>query len=95
MSTMNLNASTADQLIGLDPAQWTPLQTDVTMAVALAKFRAFEDQAYRVGDMVRLGLIKRVEASDLLHGAANYNSLVFEYGPDRIQQIIAAGLEAE
>jgi hypothetical protein len=41
---------------------------------------------------VRLGLLKKAEAADVLQEAAAYNSLVFEYGADKIQKIMAAGL---
>lgn len=69
---------------------WTPLQTDVCMSVALAKRDAFIAEAQRVTELVRLGLLKKPDAADTLHEAAIYNQLYFEYGADHIQQIMAA-----
>jgi hypothetical protein len=68
------------------------LQMDFNVAIANAKIAEFESQAYRAGDMVRLGLLNRADAADLLHEAAIYNGLIFEYGQDRIQQIMAEGI---
>ena len=39
---MNLNQTEQPTL---DPTRWTPLQTDICMAVANAKLQAFEEQA--------------------------------------------------
>lgn len=73
---------------------WTQLQTEVCMSVANAKFYQFVFEAERLADFVRLGLITRSVAADMLQEAANYNSLAFEYGTDRIQQIMSAALIA-
>ena len=72
----------------------SPLQIDVSIKVALAKLAEFENQAYRIGDLVRLSILRRADAADMLHEAAIYNSLIFEYGADRIQKIIADAFEA-
>jgi len=74
---------------------WTPLQTEVCMSIALAKLDAFIAESYRVGDLVRLGLLQRADAADTLHEAATYNELYFEYGRDRIQGIMADALNAK
>jgi hypothetical protein len=81
--TLSLNA---------DPCkitQWTALQTEICMNVANAKFFAFVDEAERVADFVRLGILDRHRAVECLHEAAIYNSLIFEYGADRIQAIMS------
>jgi hypothetical protein len=75
--------------------EWTPLQADVCMCIANAKFIAFENEAFRCGDLLRLGLLKRSEAADVLHEAAIYNQLYFEYGIDAIQAIMSAALDSE
>jgi hypothetical protein len=72
----------------------SPLQIDVNIRVALAKISEFENQAYRLGDWIRVGQMTRAEAADILHEAAIYNSLVFEYGADRIEKIMADAFEA-
>ena len=76
----------------LDIINWSPLQTRVTMAVATAKYDEFGIQAFNVGELVRLKLLGRAEAADLLHEAAIYNSLIFEYGADAIQLLMSDGL---
>jgi hypothetical protein len=68
------------------------LQMDFNVAIANAKIAEFENQAYRAGHMVRMGLLRRADAADLLYEAAIYNGLIFEYGQDRIQQIMAEGI---
>lgn len=52
------------------------LQMDFNVAIASAKIAEFENQAYLAGDMVRMGLLRRADAADLLHEAAIYNSLI-------------------
>ena len=71
---------------------WTPLQTEICMNVALAKRDAFIAEAQRVAAFVRLGFITRTVAADYLHEAAIYNQLTFEYGTDAIQAIMSAAL---
>src|SRR6266404_3329131 len=68
------------------------LQMDFNVAIANAKIVEFENQAYRAGGLVCLGLLDRAEAADLLHEAAIYNGLILEYGQDRIQRIMAQGI---
>lgn len=68
---------------------WTPLHADVCMSVALAKRDAFIAEAQRVAELVRLGLLAKAVAVDMLHETAIYNSLYFEYGTDQIQEIMA------
>ena len=85
MSTFNLNAET-------DIGAWTQMQTEVCMRVANAKYFQFIAEAERLAEFVRLGFITRATAGDMLHEAAVYNSLIFEYGQDRVQSIMAAAL---
>ena len=87
MSTFNLNAEPCD--IGA----WTQLQTEVCMSIANAKHYQFIFEAERLADFVRLGHT-RVMAGDMLQEAAHYNSLVYEYGQDRVQSIISAAMIA-
>jgi hypothetical protein len=89
--TLNLDA----EWIAIDPTNWTALQTEICMSVALAKRDAFIAEAQRVGEFVRLGFITRAVAADYLHEAALYNSLIFEYGADAVQAIMSAALESE
>jgi len=72
---------------------WTPLQTDICMSVALAKRDAFIAKAERVAELVRLCLLTKADAADTLHEAAMYNQLYFEYGADHIQGIMARAIE--
>jgi hypothetical protein len=83
--TLNLNAE-------IDPTKWTALLTEMCMNVALAKWDAFIAEAERAAEYVRLGFITRAVAADYLHETALYNELVFEYGADAIQAIMAAAL---
>jgi hypothetical protein len=71
---------------------WTPLQADICMSIALAKRDAFMAEAQRVAAFVRLGFITRTVAADYLNEAAIYNQLTFEYGTDAIQAIMSAAL---
>jgi hypothetical protein len=72
---------------------WSPLQIEVCMSVAMAKRDAFIAEAYRIGDLVRLRVLDRATAADTLHEAATYNELYFEYGRDEIQEIMASALD--
>jgi hypothetical protein len=88
--TLNLDA----EWIAIDPTKWTKLQSEICMSVALAKRNAFISEAQRMGEFVRLGFITRATAADYLHEAAVYNSLIFEYGENAVQAIVAAAFEA-
>jgi hypothetical protein len=79
----------------IDLTKWTALQTEICMNVALAKRDAFIAEAERLAEFVRLGFITRAVAADYLHEAALYNQLIFEYGADHIQAIMAAALDGE
>jgi hypothetical protein len=89
--TLNLDA----EWIAIDPTKWTPLQTEICMSVALAKRDAFISEAQRMAEFVRLGFITRATAADYLHEAAIYNSLIYEYGADTVQAILAAAFDSE
>jgi hypothetical protein len=88
--TLNLEAEIE---IPCDVTKWTKLQTEICMNVANAKFHAFIVEAERMAEFTRLGFITRATAADYLHEAAIYNSLIFEYGADRIQKIMAEAFE--
>lgn len=75
-----------------DITDWSPLQVRLTIAVANAKYYAFEEAAHDVGELLQLELIGKTDAADLLQEIAIYNQLPFEYGQDRIQKIMADGL---
>ena len=87
MSTFNLNGET-------DIGAWTQMQAEVCMRIANAKYYQFIAEAEHLAEFVRLGFINRTMAGDMLQEAANYNSLAYEYGQDRIQQIMSAALIA-
>ena len=74
---------------------WSPLQIEVCMSVAMAKRDAFIAEAYRIGDLVRLKVLDRATAADTLHEAATYNELYFEYGREHIQQLMANAMDAK
>jgi hypothetical protein len=93
--TLNLQADLREQWEALDPHKWTPLQTEVCMNVANAKLYAFEAEAERIAELIRLKLISKAEGADRLHIAAIYNQLVYEYGTDRVQNIVAAAFDRE
>jgi hypothetical protein len=76
-------------------SDWSLLQTDVCMSVALAKRSEFINQAHRLGDLVRFGRLSVADAADTLQEAATYNQLCFEYGTDQIQDIMAQALGFE
>ena len=78
-----------------DPAQWNPLQVDIVLGVANAKYNEFVGATDYVARLVRGRLITKQDGVDTLHEAALYNGLYSEYGRDEIQSIIAAAFEAE
>ena len=88
---LNLDA----EWTAIDPTKWTALQTELCMSIALAKRDAFAAEAERAAEFVRLGFITRATAADYLHEAAIYNQLIFEYGADAIQAIVAAAFDSE
>ena len=95
MSTLNLEADLEQQCLAMDQAMWTTLQTEITMNIANGKWWAFVAECDRAAEFVRLGLITRTVAADYLHSAAAYNALLYEYGTDRVQKVMAAALASE
>jgi hypothetical protein len=94
--TINLEADVNEQFKAMDPTTWTALQTEICMNVANAKFYAFVAEAERIShDYVRLGVVPKQTAADYLHQTAIYNQLYYEYGVDRIEQIMSAALASE
>lgn len=65
---------------------------DVKRTIATAKIAEFENQCYRLGDIVRIKLLSRPIAADILRDAAVSNGLVREHGDQVIQAILAEGL---
>ena len=92
---INLEADLEEQCAALDERKWTALQTEITMNVANAKWWAFVGECDRAAEFVRLGLITRTIAADYLHNAATYNALLYEYGTDRVQKVMANALQSE
>ncbi|WP_316219420.1 hypothetical protein [Bradyrhizobium sp. SZCCHNR2026] len=78
-----------------DPTQWTPLQLDIVLGVANAKYHEFVRAADYIARLVRSRLITKQDGVDTLHEAALYNGLYAEYGRDEIQSIIATAFESE
>jgi hypothetical protein len=66
---------------------------DVRRTIATAKIAEFENQCYRLGDIIKTRLLSRPVASDILLDAALSNGLVNEHGDEIIQSIITNGLE--
>jgi hypothetical protein len=92
--TVNLEADIGEQLDAMDERRWTKLQSEICMNIATAKHDAFVWEAERMAEWIRLGIITRPIAAEYLHTAAAYNSLIFEYGADQIQKIVAEAFEA-
>jgi hypothetical protein len=67
---------------------------DVKRTIAAAKIAEFENQCYRLGDIIKTGLLSPPWAADILLDAAVANGLVHEHGGDVIQQIMAEGLSS-
>jgi hypothetical protein len=65
---------------------------DVKRTIATAKIAEFENQCYRLGDIIKTKLLSPPTAADILLDAAMSNGLVHEHGDDVIQQIMAEGL---
>lgn len=86
---LNLEADVTEQLAP-NAKNWTALQSQTCMNVANAKLYAFEAEADRLSEFVRLGLITRVMAADYLNTAAAYNALYYDYGADQVQRIMSA-----
>lgn len=70
-------------------APWSPLQKRLCIGIALAKRDAFIDAACYMADLVKMRMLDRAEAAELLQVAADHNSLAYEYGADHIQAIMA------
>jgi hypothetical protein len=68
------------------------LRLDVRQAVATAKIAEFENQSYRLGQVVTTGLLGRAPAADLLLDIATAQGLTREHGDSLIQAIISGGL---
>jgi hypothetical protein len=81
-----------EDLIRQDALNLPALRLDVRRAVATAKIAEFENQSYRLGYVIRTGLLDRLAAADLLLNIATAHGLVREQGDDVIQSIIANGL---
>jgi hypothetical protein len=79
--------------IGSNAPDIGALLLDVRRSIATAKICEFENQAYRLGDIVSVKLLTRAAAADVLFYAADGNGLRFEHGDDVIQEIIARGLD--
>jgi hypothetical protein len=69
------------------------LRLEVRRAIATAEIAEFENQAYRLGQIIATGLLGRAPAADLLLDVATANGLVRVQGDDVIQSIIADGLD--
>ena len=67
---------------------------DVKRTIATAKIAEFENQCYRLGDIIKTKLLSPPVAADILLDAAVSNGLVHEHGDDFIQQIMADGLNS-
>ena len=65
---------------------------DVRRMIATAKIAEFENQACRLGEIVKLKLLSPPIAADILLDAAVSNGLIREHGDDVIQLIMADGL---
>jgi hypothetical protein len=65
---------------------------DVRRTIATAKIAEFENQCYRLGDIIKTKLLSRPVAADILLDAAVSNGLVREHGEAVIQEIMAEGL---
>jgi hypothetical protein len=83
----------SEDLLKRDVLNLPALSQDIRRAVAVAKIAEFENQAYRLGHVVRMGFLEIVEAADLLLEIATSNGLVAEQGDDIIQSIIANGMD--
>jgi hypothetical protein len=93
--TLNLESDIGEQLRALDELKWTKLQTEICMNVANAKYYAFVAEAERAAEYIRHGFLTRTAAADCLHTTALYNQLYFEYGRDRIQELMAVAFNSE
>jgi hypothetical protein len=83
----------SEDLLKRDVLNLPALHRDVRRAVAVAKIAEFENQAYRLGHVVRMDFLSRPAAADFLLEIATGNGLVHEHGDDAIQSIIANGLD--
>jgi hypothetical protein len=68
------------------------LKRDVQRCIATAKINELENQAYRLGDFVRVRLIGAAAAADILQECALANGLVHEHSDGFVQAIIVDGL---
>jgi hypothetical protein len=91
--TINLESDLEEQAAAMDEKKWTRLQSEVCMNVANAKFYAFAEEAERMAEFVRLGMVPRLVAADYLHQSAAYNQLYYEYGADSVQKVMARAFE--
>lgn len=60
--------------------------------VALARLRAFEDECFRLGELIYDDAVRRREIVDFLEDLATANGLIAVEGPGLIHNMIAAGV---
>lgn len=82
-----------EDAIRQDALNLPSLRMDVQRAVATAKIAEFESQSYRLGYVIKTGLLDRAAAADLLLNIATAHGLIREQGDGIVQSIIANGLD--
>ena len=65
---------------------------DARREIAIAKLTELDFQSYRLGELVREGLLARGTAAETLYDAALGNGLIRTHGSELIECILADGL---
>jgi hypothetical protein len=73
----------------------TPISDSTLRVVTQAALGLFEKQAHELCINVRLGLITRSEAVEILEVKATYNQIIWYCGPQRAEQIMAEHLNTK
>ncbi|MBR1140428.1 MULTISPECIES: hypothetical protein [Bradyrhizobium] len=73
----------------------TPIGDYIQWVVTRAALDLFEKQAHEACTNVRLGLITRSDAVEILQAKAAYDQIIQHFGPQRAEQIMAEHLNKE
>ena len=74
------------------PAKVNAAIRDARRNVANARWHAFEDECFRIGELVYVLPVDRILMIDMLQDIAEANGLIRAHGVGLVQSVIVAGL---
>ena len=74
------------------PSNVTAAIRDARRNVANARWHAFEDECFRIGELVYVLPVDRIVMIDMLQDIAEANGLIRAHGVGLVQSVIVAGL---